>query len=355
MPFTTRDQSQIKADILRDIQNLIAAASVDDDSDYSVRASAVSAAIEGLYQHQQWIVRQIFPDTADIELMEIHAALRNVVIKSATFAVGTINFTGTPAAAVPINTECKTIDGIAFVTTSAGVLDGSGTATIAAQASVAGVSGNVAASTALTLTAAPAGVNAAAVVVSMLAGTDVETPASLLDRLLFVLRNPPASGNKADYKRWAEEVDGVELAFVYPLRRGLGTTDVIITSAGGLPSLQLIENVEDHINELRPCGVNTLTVLAPTIITQDFTIQVKVSGISLAVAEGLINGALDSYYANLLPGDTFVKSIAEALVSDIVGITDRAISVPAANVVPTVDASTVQWCRKGTVSVSAMS
>lgn len=354
MSFTTPDQSQIKANILRDIQNLIAAASVDDDSDYSVRASAVSAAIEGLYQHQQWIVRQIFPDTADVDLMEIHAALRNVVIKAATFAVGTITFTGTPAAAVLINTECKTIDGIAFVTTEAGVLDGAGTATIPAQASVAGVSGNVAASTALTLTAAPAGVNAAAVVVSMLAGTNVEAPESLLSRLLFVLRNPPASGNKADYKRWAEEVDGVEQAFVYPLRRGLGTTDVIITSAGGLPSLQLIEDVEDHINELRPCGVNTLTVLAPTIITQNFTIQVQVSGISLAVAEDLINGALDSYYATLLPGDTFVKSVAEALISDIVGITDRAISVPAANVVPTVDASAVEWCRKGTVNVSAM-
>ncbi len=354
MAFTTPDQSQIKANILRDIKNLIAAASVDDDSDYSVRASAVSAAIEGLYQHQQWIVRQIFPDTADIDFMEVHAALRNITRKAATYSVGTITFTGTPAAAVPINTECKTIDGIAFVTTAAGALNGAGTATIAAQASLAGASGNVAASTALTLTAAPAGVNAAAVVVSMLAGTDVETDSALLDRLLFVLRNPPASGNKADYKRWAEEVEGVEQAFVYPLRRGLGTTDVIITSAGGLPSLQLIQDVEDHINELRPCGVNTLTVLAPTIITQNFTIQVQVSGISLALAEGLINGALDSYYATLLPGNTFVKSVAEALISDIVGITDREISAPAANVVPTVDDSTVEWCRKGTVSVSAM-
>lgn len=354
MSFETPDQSQIKENILRDIQNLIAAAAVDEDSDYYVRAAAISAAIEGLYQHQQWIVRQIFPDTADVDFMEIHASLRNIVRKAATYATGTITFTGTPAASVPINTECKTIDGVSFVTTVAGVLDGAGTATIAAQASVAGVSGNVDAGTALTLTAAPAGVNAASLVVSMLAGSDVETDAALLDRLLFVLRNPPASGNIADYKRWAKEVDGVDEAFVYPLRRGLGTTDVIITSAGGLPSLQLIQDVEDHINEVRPCGVNTLSVLAPTIIEQDFTIQVKLSGISLAIAEGLINGALDSYYDTLLPGDTFVKSVAESLISDIVGIADRAISAPAANVLPTVDETTVQWCRKGTVDVSAM-
>ena len=355
MPYTTPEQPEIKENILRDILNLNVAAAVGDDSDHAVRASATSAAIEGLYQHQQWIVRQIFPDVADIDLMEVHAALRKINYKAETNSVGSIEFTGTPAAAIPINTEGKTTDGIAFVTTEAGVISGGGSVTVAAQASVAGVAGNVDANTAVTLTGAPGGIDSGAVIISMLAGTDVETPGSLLDRLLFLLRNPPASGNKADYTRWAKEVDGVDEAFVYPLRRGLGTTDVVITSGGGLPSAQLIADVEDHINEERPCGVNTLTVLAPAIISQNFTIQVKVSGITLASAEGLINGVLDSYYETLLPGDVFVRSVAEALVSDIVGITDRAITAPAANVVPTVDAGAVEWCRKGTVAVTAMS
>lgn len=354
MAFTTPDQAQIKADILRDIQNLVPEAAVDDDSDHAIRASGTSAAIEGLYQHQLWMVRQIFPDSADDDLMEVHAALRKQRYKEKTYAVGSIAFTGTPGADITVNTEGKRLDGVAYVTTVAGVLDGAGEATIAAQAVNAGEAGNADADTALTLTSAPSGVNAQAVVVSMLAGTDAETPESLLSRLLFVLRNPPSSGNKADYKRWAEEVDGVDQAFVYPLRRGLGTTDVIITSAGGLPSLPLIDAVQVHVDEERPCGVNTLSVFGPTLITQDFDIAVQLKGITLEQADVLINGALDSYYASLLPGDTFVKSVAEALISDIVGISDRVMNTPAANAVPTVDATAVQWCRKGTVTVNAM-
>jgi uncharacterized phage protein gp47/JayE len=116
----------------------------------------------------------------------------------------------------------------------------------------------------------------------------------------------------------------------------------------------LISDVEDHVNELRPCGVNTLAVLAPSLLIQNFTIQVKLSGITLPTAATLIDAVLDSYYETLLPGDTFVRSIAEALISDIVGVTDRAVIAPAANVIPTVDGSTVQWCRKGSVAVTLM-
>uniref|UniRef100_UPI0032B60DD4 baseplate J/gp47 family protein n=1 Tax=Escherichia coli TaxID=562 RepID=UPI0032B60DD4 len=69
---------------------------------------------------------------------------------------------------------------------------------------------------------------------------------------LDILRRPPAGGNKYDYKRWALEVDGVTSAYVEPLRRGLGTVDVAITSANDLPSQELINAVLAHIEEVRP-------------------------------------------------------------------------------------------------------
>ncbi len=355
MTFSVKDQTQIRADILRDIQNILAEASVTEDSDYGVRASGTSAAIEGLYQHQQWISRQLFPDTADVDIMETaHAALRNVIRKPGTYATGSIKFTGTSGSNIPIGTEAKTVDGIAFVTTALGTIDGTGNATVTAQASLVGVSGNVTLNTPLTLTSPPGGVDGAALSTAFLAGTDIETDQALLDRLLFLLRNPPSSGTKTDYIRWATEVPGCDSAFVYPLRSGAGNTDIIITSGGGAPSLGLLADVQAHIDALRPVGLNTVNVYGPAVLTQNFDIQVKLSGITLLEATGLITAALDSYYADLLPGETFVKSVAEALVSGIVGITDRAFVAPAANVVPTVNASTVEWCRRGTVNVSLM-
>lgn len=354
MSFTTKTQPEIKADILRDVQNLLPNASVTDDSDFGVRASANAAVAEGLYEHQKWIVRQIFPDTADDDIMAVHAALRKLNYKPGTIATGSVTVNGTIGASIPSGSELKTTDGLIFLTTAAGVIGAGGTASIAAQAGSIGEQYNIAVNTVLTFTAAPSGVSGNATGSVFLSGTDAETPESLLARLLAVLRYPPSSGNDADYKRWALEVAGCDGAEVFPLRRGLGTTDVIITSAGGLPSLDLINAVTANINAKRPCGVNTLSVLAPVLLLQNHVIQVKVSSGTLADVSASINQVLDSYYENIGIGQTYIKSEVEALISDLAVVTDRAISLPAANVIPTVNSSVVEWCRKGTVTVTLM-
>ena len=60
MPLSTPDFETIRGALLRDLQNLRADADVGPDSDFFVRASSVASAVEGLYQHQSWIARQIF-------------------------------------------------------------------------------------------------------------------------------------------------------------------------------------------------------------------------------------------------------------------------------------------------------
>lgn len=65
MPYTTPDYAAIRDRQLRDIRNLDADAHTQPDSDNFIRASATASAVEGLYDHQQWIARQIIPDTAD--------------------------------------------------------------------------------------------------------------------------------------------------------------------------------------------------------------------------------------------------------------------------------------------------
>lgn len=354
MSFTTLTQPEIEEKILRDILNVLPDAYVGIDSDYAVRAAAMANGIEGLYQYQAWIVRQIFPDTADADIMEAHANLHNIVRKVGNLATGSIDFAGTPGSAVPVATQVKNTDGLMFLTTAAGVIDGAGHATIAAQAAAAGIAYNTPNGILLQLIAAPIGVNSQAVINTMLAGTDVESNASLLTRLLSVLRDPPASGNPADFKRWALEVAGCDGAYVYPLRRGLGTSDVIITSAGGLPSLQLINAVQSYIDDKRACGLNTLLVLAPTVITQNYSIEVKLTGVSLSDATASINAAINNYYNSIAPGTAVIKSQIEALISDILGVTDRNVISPAGNVTPTVNETTCEWCRKGTVNVSLM-
>ena len=96
-----------------------------------------------------------------------------------------------------------------------------------------------------------------------------------------IIRRPPAGGNRYDYKNWALSVDGVTSAYVYPLRRGLGTVDIAITSADGVPSEETVRRVQAYIDEMRPVTAKNALVLKPTVTAVPVTVQVKLDGIDL--------------------------------------------------------------------------
>ena len=353
MSFVTPDYQAIRDAILRDIANTLPEASTASDSDYAIRAQATGAAVEGLYQHQQWLLRQLFPDTADADYLDRRVSLSGMTPRiAAVAATGTINFSGVAGSAVPIGTEAKTLTGVAFVTTSASAIGGGGTAVIAARASLAGVAGNQVAATALTLTAAPPGVNSAATIAAMTGGADLEADAALLARLLFRLRNPPHGGAASDYYLWATAVAGVAAAYVYPNRRGLGTTDVIIMANGGVPSGALVTAVQAYIDGVRPVQADVL-VLAPTAVIVAVTATLTLAGGTLlATATAAINTALAAYFSSLKPGDTAYLNKIRALIQDTTGVIDFALSAPTANVFTLVNATNSQLAMLGAVTLS---
>lgn len=343
MPFTVLDMPAIRDAILRDIANQVPGAAVGVDSDHGVRAAGMAAAIEGLYQYQAWIARQILPDTADPDWLERHASLHGVTRLAATRATGSITFTGTVGSAIAVGVEAKTLGGVAYVTTTSGTIGSGGSLTLAAQASATGLAGNAASATALTLTSAPAGVQSSATLGSaMTGGTDIETDAALLDRLLFKLRNPPQGGAAHDYISWAESIDGVSAAYVYPMRRGEGTVDVAIMTAGGVPSPTLIATVQAYIDTVRPVTAQC-QVMAPTPVpvTVSATL-VLAAGYTLTDVSGRLTSAITAYFDQLSPGMPVVKTRLESLISITAGVLDFTLTSPGANVPALVDATHLQ-------------
>lgn len=354
MPFQTPSYEAIKFAILRDIANLLPDAALGADSDFNVRAAALAACAEGLYQHQAWAMRQVFPDTADTDYLERHCALRGIARKPAVAASGTVLFNGTPAAAVPLGTEVKTLDGQVYLTTVGGVIAGGGTVSLAAQATIAGIASNQAPSTPVTLTAAPAGVQSDAVIQTMTGGVDIEADNAMLQRLLDLLREPPAGGNAADYKRWALEVAGITSAYVFDLRRGIGTVDIAILSNGAAPSGPLIATVQDYIDARRPVGLPgaNVLVLAPTFVPVAVTAALTLSGTTLAEATALITPALQTYFATLTPGDTVHKTKIAAIISDTPGVVDFNLTAPVGNTAILVDAANLQIGGLGAITLT---
>ncbi len=353
MPFITPTFDDIRSDILRDIKNLNPDADTGVDSDLYIRASAVASVATGIYQYQGWIVRQIFPDTADTEFLEWHARTRGLYRKSATTASGTLTVTGEPGATAAAGYSV-TRGSLTWTTTAAVTLDADGNGTVAASYSTAGAAGNTTAATSGTFTSTPTGFDSTVIIGVMAGGTDAESDSELLARLLDIIRRAPAGGNKYDYRRWAMSVDGVTAAYVYPLRRGLGTVDVVITSAGGAPSAEIIAAVQAYIDDQRPVTAKDCLVLAPTFKAVDIDVRISVSGVTLTDAIANIIAAITDYISRLAPGEAFIKSQAEMIVSQVTGVIDRNMLEPTGNIYPVVDESVVEWIRTGELEVSAL-
>ncbi|VVE59749.1 baseplate J family protein [Pandoraea captiosa] len=354
MPYTPLTASDILAAILRDRKNLRPEDDISVDSDNYVRAAGTASAIEGLYQRLLWVTKQIFPDSADPDMLLLHARKYNMNLKPASLASGKAAFTGIVGKVVPSGLSLKFNDGTAYVTTGSGEIGMGGAVEIPCQAVVAGVAGNRFSGDVLTVTVPPSGVNAATTVVSMNGGADVESYASLLARLLVRIRHPPAGGNKYDYWQWAMEVSGVSAAYVYPMRREVGTVDVVVVSPGGLPSEAVLAAVQAHVDDQRPVTAKNFAAIAPIVRPYDVIAQVDLSGITLDAAKSALTTAIQAYDAALVPGDAAVRTRIGAVISDTAGIADYVLLQPTGNVVPTVDATAVEWCRLRNVDISLM-
>ena len=89
--------------------------------DLSLRLYALAAQVYGLYAQARWLSAQCFPQTAQGEWLDRHAALRGLSRREAARAQGMIRFSVRTAAAtdlpIPKGTVCTTAELIRFETT----------------------------------------------------------------------------------------------------------------------------------------------------------------------------------------------------------------------------------------------
>ncbi|KNC92535.1 baseplate J/gp47 family protein [Trabulsiella odontotermitis] len=355
MTFPVPTVADSTARQLRDIQNALPDENIDTgtDSDYGVRANAVSGVADGLYAYQGWIVRQIFADSADTEFLELHAGTRNVRRKQATASSGTAGVTGTANSILPVGAQIRA-EGVSVATTEEATIGADGTAVVTVESTSTGAATNTTVITAGTLVSPPEGINSAVTISLLTGGTEQELDSSLLARYLDILRRPPAGGNKHDFKRWALEVDGVTSAYVEPLRRGLGTVDVAITSNNDLAPQELIDTVQAYIDNIRPVTAKNTLVLTPTEKIVDFVVQIKTSALTIADIKPEIQSVITDFLNRIEPGQELTISQLETQISLISGVVDRKIISPAANVQAIIDATTWEWLRVGNIDVEPL-
>ena len=115
-------------------------------------------------------------------------------------------------------------------------------------------------------------------------GTDEESDEELRERLRRKISGPAENGNKAHYKAWCEEVDGVGRAKIVPLWNGPNTVKgVLISPNGTAVSSAVIAAVQEYVDpnsEGLGEGAANLGAHFTAVSASALSINVVITGIS---------------------------------------------------------------------------
>ena len=323
--------------------------------DLAARMYAVAAQLWGLYVQCDWVNRQCFPQTAQGEYLDLHAQLRGVERREATVAEGVLRFTvdtaGPADREIAAGTVCMTAGLTRFETVEAGTLEaGEPSVDIRARALEAGSAGNVAAGTILQMAVAPVGVSRCTNPAAFTGGTDREDDETLRARVLETYRRLPNGANAAFYQQGALSFDEVAAAAVIPRPRGVGSVDVVVSTAAGAPSAELLEELEDYFEARREIAVD-VQVRAPEMETIDVAVQVAAEENQDAQAvQDAVEAALRGWFDGRRLGQSVLRAALGELVFHVEGVANYALTAPAADVA--VEADVLP--RLGTLTAEAM-
>lgn len=242
-------------------------------SNLRVLPKVFAYACHGLYGFIAWILKQLFPDTAEKQFLERQASIQGIYRRAASKATGTLTVSYTEGATLPVGTIFMADDQTRYETTAEPEV---GSYTVPVQCLETGTVGNRETGQTYTLVSPVVGVDAEAVGSEMAGGAEAESDESLRKRLLFRLQNPPRGGAKEDYIAWAEEVPGVTRAWCFPKEQGIGTVVVRFATDGmtedGIPTSGMVQIVSDYIAEVAPVTA-TPYVVAPVAKPVNFRIK----------------------------------------------------------------------------------
>jgi len=215
--------------------------------------------------------------------------------KKPTVATGGVGLlTGTNGTTFNAGTVAVAPDGVTLFALQGtvsipGIPPGTGTVAGEFNATTAGTAGNLDVDTVLTWQSPPSGADSTFALTTATRGAvDSETTASLLERIRERLQQPPKGGAAVDWRGWAESVEGVDRAYAYPQRGGLGTVHTVITQAGTgtsrKPGAALQTAVDEYITGsstepgVRPVTVEGYTTLVPFMsVAQGLALRLRLS------------------------------------------------------------------------------
>jgi uncharacterized phage protein gp47/JayE len=244
-----------------------------------------------------------------------------VIRKAATAAEFTIETTAGAGTSVPITARFTGDSNAESYRPSASASEGSGTISLTAVAETAGTGANLSVGDTLTITVPIDDVSPIWTVTAVLVeGLDQEDIEEYRRRVLNGLRTVGGGGNSADYRTWAEEVEGVYRAFPYsgaptgtsyPGDRTVYIEADSTIDADGIAPEYLLDDVRVAINtdpvtgKARPClGDTDENLYVESVSRTTLNVEIRdlvVDADLLDATKTNLTDAVDDYLRGIVP------------------------------------------------------
>lgn len=273
-----------------------------------VLAKVFAGVIHLAYGFIEYISRQLFVDTAEVDYLSRHGVVWGVSRKASSYAGGHVTFTGTGSPTIPADTRVQNADGVEYATLGDAAISG-GSVYVQVQAVEPGAEGNFVGGS-VTLVNPISQVNDNATATAMTGGQDRETDDDYRERILQRIRGQGQGGTAADYVRWALEVPGVSGAWCYPLVQGPGTVGMVFKVSGSDPTPTAPLFVDDGSGKDDGTGDVYLYLDARKPITADLLVYpIEKVEIDLAIS--------------ISPNESAFQDIIESNIEDLFGSVQR--------------------------------
>lgn len=259
----------------------------DDDTSegsYNWRITGVQAgiAVDNQYQASKEF-EELLPDKAVGGGLDRWGTILDLQRKGATGArkAKALRLTGTAGSSFSFGEQLVSSAGLTYQITESGTMPTEEVLDVDVAAIDTGAATRLAAGETLTFIEEIAGIAPEAELQLALDedGEDAEQDGPYSQRLIDRWRSPPLGGATNDYRTWALQVSGVASAYVYPLRGGLGTVDVVglHQGSGSARSLTPSERTTllTYLSSKRPVSVAGLRVLETLAQTVDVEVAVR--------------------------------------------------------------------------------
>lgn len=261
--------------------------------------------LHGLYVFlRDYIARQAVPVWATGAFLDGWLATYGMSRKAATQASGTVTGKGSAGTWLVAGSQLQNSSGIIYQVVADAQVGSDGTVTANVLALGAGKAGNTSAKATLTLTASVDGIDGSLLSAAGISGgTETETDAQAVYRLVQRLSYEPMGGAPHDYARWALACPGVTRAWGIRNPSGPTTAGVMIMcddNPDGLPTAAQIQTVYDYIRDPKRGPPDELFVFAPTLVKVNPIIDPTPDSTSIRAA--ITTELQDLFFREVEPG-----------------------------------------------------